>query len=464
MASSAIKKDFTSGPLLSKIIWFTLPLLATSVLQLLFNTADTVVVGRWGGDTPEACNAALAAVGSCGALTNLIIGLFMGLSVGAGVCVAHDIGAQHLDGVSKTVHTSIVASLVCGVIVTIFGITMARPLLELMNSPPDVIDQAVRYMRAYFCGMTANMLYNYCASILRSAGDTTRPLVFLSVAGIVNVLLNLLMVIVFRAGAMGVGIATAASQWVSCILIVLYMMKMDGPCRIELSKLRVSLPQLKKIVMIGLPAGIQGTLFSISNVIIQSSINSFGTIAIAGNTAASNIDSYVYATQNSLYHTALTFVGQNVGARKYDRVKKSILYSLACVCSVGITVGITVFLCGRPLLGIFAPNDPSVVEAGMVRLSIMGIFYFLCGIMEVGSGVLRGFGKSMTSMIISLIGSCALRLIYVYTIFAAFPEPLVLYYSYPISWTLTASVLFFFAFAELRKRTKNSQTTPTLQV
>ena len=464
MASSAIKKDFTSGPLLSKIIWFTLPLLATSVLQLLFNTADTVVVGRWGGDTPEACNAALAAVGSCGALTNLIIGLFMGLSVGAGVCVAHDIGAKHLDSVSKTVHTSIVASLVCGVIVTVFGIAMARLLLELMNSPPDVIDQAVRYMRAYFCGMTANMLYNFCAAILRSAGDTTRPLAFLSVAGIVNVLLNLVMVIVFRTGAMGVGIATAVSQWVSCVLIILYMMKMDGPCRVELSKLRVSMPQLKKMVMIGLPAGIQGTLFSISNVIIQSSINSFGTVAIAGNTAASNIDSYVYATQNSLYHTALTFVGQNVGARKYDRVKKSILYSLVCVCTVGIVMGTTVFLCGEPLLRIFAPNDPAVVDAGMVRLSIMGILYFLCGAMEVGSGVLRGFGKSMTSMIISLIGSCALRLVYVYTIFAMFPEPKVLYYSYPISWILTASVLFIFAFAELRKRTKNSQTTPTLQV
>lgn len=462
MASSAIKKDFTSGPLLSKIIWFTLPLIATSVLQLLFNTADTVVVGRWGGDTPEACNAALAAVGSCGALTNLIIGLFMGLSVGAGVCVAHDIGAQHLDGVSKTVHTSIVVSLICGVIVTIFGIVMARPLLELMNSPPDVIDQAVRYMRAYFCGMTANMLYNFCAAILRSAGDTTRPLAFLSVAGVVNVLLNLVMVLVFHTGAMGVGIATAVSQWVSCILIVLYMLKMDGPCRIELSKLRVSLPHLKKLVVIGLPAGIQGTLFSISNVIIQSSINSFGTVAIAGNTAASNIDSYVYATQNSLYHTALTFVGQNVGARKYDRVKKSILYSLVCVCTVGIVIGTTVFLCGEPLLRIFAPNDPSVVDAGMVRLSIMGILYFLCGAMEVGSGVLRGFGKSMTSMIISLIGSCALRLVYVYTIFAMFPEPKVLYYSYPISWILTASVLFIFAFAELRKRTKNTQTITSL--
>ena len=462
MSSMKNRRDLTQGPLLSRIITFSLPLIATAVLQLLFNTADTMVVGRWGGDTPEACNAALAAVGSCGSLTNLIVGLFMGLSVGAGVCVAHDMGAKQYEGVSKTVHTSVIASLIGGAVVTVFGIILARPLLELMGTPGDVLDQAVPYMRAYFCGMTANMLYNYCAAILRSSGNTLQPLAFLSVAGVVNVVLNLIMVIVFRTGAMGVGIATASSHWISCILIVLYMMKSDAPYKIELKKLRVSKTYLKKIITIGLPAGIQGTLFNISNVIIQSSINSFGTVIVAGNTAAANIDGYVYASQNALYHTALTFVGQNVGAGKMDRVKKSILYSLACVVVVGLSLGLLVFTFGRPLLSIFAPDSPAVIEAGMVRLGIMGITYFTCGMMEVGSGTLRGLGKSVTSMIISLIGACALRLVYIYTIFQSFHTQQVLYYSYPISWVLTTVTLFLFAFVAIGKQKKLLKQATTL--
>ena len=460
MVQTKKKLDLTSGPLFSQIVLFTLPLIATGVLQLLFNTADTVVVGRWGGDSPEARTAALAAVGSCGSLINLIVGLFMGLSVGAGVCVAHDIGAQKIRSVSKTVHTSVVASLICGAIVTLIGLIFARPLLELMQTPDDVIDQAVLYMRAYFCGMPAHMLYNFCASIMRSAGNTTRPLFFLSVAGVVNVLLNLVMVIGLNTGALGVGVATAASQWVSCILILLYMMKDDGPCKIEIHKLRISMPHLKKMVLIGLPAGIQGMLFSISNVMIQSSINTFESVAMAGNTAASNLDGYIYISQNALYHTAITFVGQNVGAGKWDRVKKSILYSLLSVIAVGVVLGLTVYFLGEILLGIFAPGATDVIAAGMVRLGIMGTTYFLCGTMEVGSGVLRALGKSTTSMVISLIGACALRLAYIYTIFEIFRTPFVLYLSYPISWILTTAVLFLFAIIDLKKRQKANQLPP----
>lgn len=445
------KRDFTTGPMFVNIILFTLPVIATGILQLLFNTADTFVVGNWGGDSPEAREASLAAVGSCGALTNLIVGLFLGLSVGAGVTVAHAIGAKNDREVSKTVHTSVVISLVCGAIVTVVGIVFARPLLVMMETPSNVLDEAVPYMRAYFCGMIAHMLYNYCAAILRSAGNTTGPLLFLTVAGVVNVILNLIMVLGFHAGAMGVGVATAASHWVSCILVVLYMMRMDGPCKIELKKLRISMPQLKKMILIGLPAGIQSILFSISNVMIQTSINSFGSTAvIAGNTAASNLDCYVYQAQNGLYHTALTFVGQNLGANKYHRVKKSILYSLLCACVVGLVLGTTVFAFGRPLLSIF--NDsPAVIDAGMVRLTFLCLPYFLCGAMEVGSGVLRGLGKSMTSMIISLIGACALRLLYIATIFQTFHTAKVLYLSYPLSWILTTVALFLFAFIELRR-------------
>lgn len=444
-------KDFTEGPLLSKIILFALPLIATSVLQLLFNTADTVVVGRWGGSTPEECEIALAAVGSCGALISLIINLFFGLSVGAGVCVAHEIGAKNYDGVSRVVHTSVVAAAFSGVVVTVFGLFMARPLLTLMGTDAAVLDQAVPYMCAYFCGMPANMLYNYCAAILRSNGDTTHPLAFLSVAGVINVVLNLIMVLVFGLGAIGVGIATAASQWVSCILIVLYMMRTDGPCRIEFSKLRVDPAKLRKIIFIGLPAGIQSTLFSVSNVLIQSSINSFGKVVVAGNTAGSNLDGYIYITQNTLYHAALTFVGQNVGARRYDRVKKSLACCVVVVTVVGIVAGGLVFTFGRPLLGLFAPGNEGAIQAGMTRLSILATTYFLCGLMEVGSGTMRGLGKSIAPMVISLIGSCLLRVVWIYTVFAAFRSLEVLYISYPVSWILTATTFFIFCFVYLRK-------------
>lgn len=445
------QQDLTEGALLPKIITFTLPLIATAVLQLLFNTADTVVVGRWGGDTAAERETALAAVGSCGALINLIINLFFGLSVGAGVCVAHDIGAKRFDDVSRVVHTSVLASLICGVVVTVFGLVAAPTLLTMMNTEPEVLGEAVPYIRAYFCGMPANMLYNYCASMLRSSGDTTRPLAFLSVAGVANVLLNLLMVLGFHTGALGVGIATAASQWISCILIVAYMMRMDGPCRIELKKLRIDGSKLRKIVMIGLPAGIQGTLFSFSNVLIQSSINTFGKVVVAGNTAGSNLDSYIYATQNALYHTALTFVGQNVGAHKYARVRKCILWCAVVVTVVGLSIGGVMVAFGEPLLRIFAPEGGAVVEAGMTRLSILGITYFLCGLMEVGCGVMRGLGKSITPMIVSLLGSCVFRVAWVYTVFALFPTLEVLYISYPISWIITSAVHFIFCFVTLKK-------------
>lgn len=445
--------DLTDGPLLSKIILFSLPLIATAVLQLLFNTADVVVVGRYGGETPAEREVALAAVGSCGALTNLIVNLFLGLSVGAGVCVAHDIGAQKYDDVRKTVHTSVITALLCGIVVTVFGLCLARPLLSLMGTDNAVLDEAVPYMCAYFCGMPANMLYNYCASMLRSSGDTTHPLIFLSVAGVINVVFNLIMVLVFGLGALGVGIATAISQWISCLMIIIFMMRTDGLCKIELKELRVDWKKLKKIVLVGVPAGLQGTLFSLSNVLIQSSVNSLGTVAVAGNTASSNLDGYIYASQNALYHTTLTFVGQNAGAKKYDRVKKSILWSVCVVTVVGLCVGGVMILFGKPLLGIFAPGNEPVVEEGMKRLSIMGATYFLCGLMEVGCGAMRGLGKSITPMIVSLLGSCVFRIVWIYTVFQLFPSLECLYLSYPISWILTAGTHFVFCTVALKKRT-----------
>jgi len=450
-------RDFTEGPILPQIIRFALPLIATGILQLLFNTADIVVVGRWGGDTPEECETALAAVGSCGALINLIVNLFFGLSVGAGVCVAHDVGAKAYDQVEKTVHTSVLASLVSSVFVMAFGIFAARPLLILMGTEESVLGQAVPYMVAYFCGIPANLLYNYCASMLRSTGDTVRPLTFLSVAGVVNVVLNLIMVLVFRLGAVGVGIATAASQWVSCALIVGFMMRTDGPCHLDFRKLRIDGGKLKKIVMIGLPAGVQGTLFSLSNVLIQSSVNSFGKAVVAGNAAAANLDGYVYTSQNALYQTALTFVGQHKGAKKYRRMKKCILWCAISVVTVGLTLGMTMYLFGHPLLEIYAPGNEPAIQTGLLRMSICTTTYFLCGLMEVGSGVMRGLGRSMTSMIVSLMGSCAIRIVWIYTIFAMFPTLTMLYISYPISWGLTAATHFLFATFVLRKEERNTE-------
>ena len=454
------KKDLTQGPLIPQIILFSLPLMATAILQLLFNTADTMVIGNWGGDTPEECKTALAAVGSCSSLITLFVNLFLGLSVGAGVCVARDIGAKDDAGTQKTVHTAVLTALGAGTIVTVLGFLFAPQLLALMGTDESVLPEAKKYIYAYFCGMPANMLYNYCASILRSKGDTMRPLIFLSVAGVANVVFNLFAVLVLHWGAMGVGAATALSQWISCILILIYMLRMDGPCKIKPSLLRLDKHKFERMIVIGLPAGIQSALFSISNVLIQSSINSFGPTVVAANAAASNLDSYIYATQNTLYHAAMTFVAQNMGAGQYTRVKRSAGYSVMIVVFVGLTVGGTMHLFGDTLLGIFAPGNPEVIKYGNVRHTLFCFTYFLCGIMEVGSGALRGIGKSMISMIISLIGSCALRVVWIFSVFNALPvvateentifRLFMLYISYPVTWIITSAALFFVFALSLR--------------
>lgn len=450
-SASRADRDLTHGALLPQIILFTLPLIATGILQLLFNTADTVVVGRWGGETKEAREAALAAVGSCGALINLIINFFFGLSVGAGVCAAQELGAKQYDEVRKTVHTSVLTALVCGAIVAVVGFVLARPMLTLMGTEPEVLDEAVPYMRAYFVGAPANMVYNYCAAILRSDGDTTHPLAFLSVAGAVNVVLNIVMVTVFGLGALGVGIATAVSQWISCILILWHMMRMKGACRLELQHLRVDFRKLRRIISIGIPAGLQGVVFSLSNVLIQSSVNSFRRTTVAANTAAANLTDYVYIAMNSLYHAALTFVGQNVGAKDFRRVKQSILCCVGTVTVVGGVLGALVIVFGMPLLGIFAPGNLAVEEIGMIRVRVLASTYFLCGLMDVGSGVLRALGKSLRAMIISLVGSCVTRIIWIYTVFAMYRTLEVLYLCYPISWILTAATHFTVAAVVLHR-------------
>lgn len=464
MSTVKKKKDFTQGALIPQILLFSFPLMITSVLHLLFNTADTIVVGNWGGDTPEECERALAAVGSCSSLITLFVNVFLGLSVGAGVCVAHDIGAKDDEGVQKTVHTAVITALVAGISVTLLGFLLTRPLLILMGTDESVLPEATKYITAYFCGMPANMLYNYCASVLRAKGDTVRPLIFLSIAGVANVLFNLFAVLVLRWGAMGVGAATAISQWISCTLILLYMTHTNDACRIRLSQLRFDLKKFKRMLLIGLPAGIQSALFSISNVLIQSSVNSFGPTIVAANTSAANLDAYIYTVQNSLYHATMTFVAQNMGAGQYKRMKKSVLYCFIVVIAVGLTAGTAIRLFASPLLSIYSPGNPQVIRFGNVRLLVMCSTYFLCGIMEVGCATLRAIGKSFTSMIISLIGSCALRIVWIFTVFSWLPKEdtventvfrlTMLYLSYPITWIITSAVLFItcgFCFRRYRR-------------
>ncbi|SDB55115.1 putative efflux protein, MATE family [Pseudobutyrivibrio sp. YE44] len=427
------KVDMTHGPLLGKLIIFTIPIILSGVLQLLFNAADVIVVGRFAGE------ASLAAVGSTGALINLMTNLFIGMSIGANVCAAQAYGAGNDDDISKTVHTSIAFSLICGVILIFIGLFGARPMLEVMGSPEDVIDLSTLYVRIYFLAMPAIMLYNFLAAILRASGDTKHPLEFLTIAGIINVILNLFLVIVFKLGVAGVAIATVSSNLISCFLLVQFFMMQNDSLKLHLTKIAIDKRILKKIVRIGLPAGIQGTVFSLSNVVIQSAINSFGTAVIAGSAAAGSIEGFVYISMNSVSQTTVTFVGQNFGAGNEKRVKKVVFETLAIVIVVGLIMGNLAYFFSTDLLGIYTESQDAII-AGRLRLFWVCCPYFLCGIMDTLTGGLRGLGHSFAPMIVSLLGACATRLIWIATYFQIHHTQDVLFFSYPGSWFLTLSV------------------------
>ena len=450
---SSYEIDMVNGPLFGKIIRYAIPLMLSGILQLFFNAADIVVVGRFAGPT------ALAAVGSTGSLINLIINVFMGLSVGTNVLVARYYGARDMKNLSETVHTAILASLVSGVALIFIGFFLAKPMLLMMGSPEDVIDQAVLYVRIYFCGMPAMMLYNFGAAILRSVGDTKRPLYFLTMAGVLNVGLNLFLVIVFDMGVAGVAIATVSSQVLSAVLVLICLVRSDAPYRVDLKKLHIYKDKLLGMIRIGLPAGMQGTVFSISNVLIQSSINSFGSVAMAGSTAASNIEGFVYTAMNAFYQTSLSFTGQNMGAKKYDRVSKIMRQCVASVAVVGIFMGAVCTLCSKPLLSIYT-TDPKVIEYGVNRMLLVCLPYFICGIMDTLVGSLRGMGYSIMPMIISLTGACALRVVWILTVFAVSPSLSTLFVIYPISWTITGLAhitCYLLAIRKLKKRAAAEQ-------
>ena len=426
--------DMTQGRLLTQVLVFALPIMLSGILQLLFNAADTIVVGRFAG------NEALAAVGSVGSLNNMIISLFIGLSVGANVLVARYTGSRNDRAVSDTVHTSVLLSLAGGVLLMIIGVALARPLLELMGSPEDVIDLAVLYVRIIFLGMPVQMLYNFCAAILRAVGDTQRPLYYLTIAGVVNVLLNLVFVILFHLSVAGVALATIISQAISALLVTRALLNMEGPTRLFLNRLRIHPGKLREIIRIGLPAGIQSSVFSLSNVVIQSSVNSYGSVVIAGNAASSNVGNFVYQAMNTFQQAITCFAGQNIGARKPRRIVSAMKVCMFWAVSFGLVLGMLSCVFGTQLLSLFSA-DPAVIAAGMERQIIVCAPYFLCGMMDVMTGALRGIGYSLLPMIVSILGACAFRLFWVFTIFAAYPTLPCLMLSYPVSWLLTFSVL-----------------------
>ncbi len=425
--------DMCNGPLLSKMLLFTLPLILSGILQLLFNAADVIVVGQFAG------NEALAAVGSTSSLTNLLVNMFIGLSVGVNVLVSRYYGAKQNEEVSETVHTAIVISVLGGILLAGIGCLAAKPLLSLMDTPENVINHSVIYMRIYFLGMPVMLLYNFGSAVLRAIGDTRRPLFYLAIAGTINVCLNLWFVIKFHMGVAGVALATIISQAVSAALIVRCLMQSEGCFKLYPRKLGINWNKLERIARIGLPAGIQGSLFSISNVLIQSSVNSFGAVAMAGNTAASNIEGFVYTAMNAVHQTAISFTGQNLGGKKFDRISKILSECLILVTIIGLVMGNGAVLFGKQLLSLYSA-DPEVISYGMQRLQVICTLYCLCGIMDVLVGSIRGLGYAVMPMIVSLLGACAFRVVWIYTIFQWNKTLRTLYISYPVSWLLTAMV------------------------
>ena len=433
MTQNSRTGDLTSGPMLQKIILFSLPLAASSILQLLFNAADVVVVGRFAGST------ALAAVGSNGALINLLVNLFVGLSLGANVVAARCFGAKDEEGVHTTVQTSVTLGLVSGLFLAVVGIFAARGLLELMSCPEDVIDLSTLYLKIYFIGMPMTMLYNFSSALLRAVGDTKRPLFCLAVAGAINVVLNLVFVILFSMSVAGVALATIISQTVSACMVTALLVKEKGPLHLDLGHLGFHAGALGQILRIGLPAGLQSTVFSLSNVVIQSAVNSFGSTIVAGNSAASNLEGFVYTAMNAFAQAAVTFTSQNMGARKYQNLNRVVLNCLLCAIVTGVVLGGGAVLAGTQLLHFYS-SDAAVIAAGYERLRVICGTYLLCGIMDTLASSLRGLGYSVLPMVVSLVGSCLLRLVWIATIFQLNRTPFMLYISYPISWVLTAAV------------------------
>lgn len=436
--------DMCNGSLMDKLISFSLPLMLSGILQLMFNAVDIVVVGRFAGSQ------ALAAVGSTTALINVFTNLFIGVSLGANVLAARFFASEREKEMSETVHTAIALAIISGIIMTFIGLIFSRVALELMGTPGDVINQATLYMRIYFVGMPFFMLYNYGAAILRAVGDTKRPLAFLIVAGVTNALLNLFLVIVCHLGVAGVAIGTIASQLISCILVLRCLCKTEGSYRLYFSKLKIRSWYVKRIFQVGLPAGIQSTVINFSNVLLQSSVNSFGSVAMAGNTAANNIFGFLYVTVNSFSQTCMSFTSQNYGVGKWKRMDKVLIECIMLSVGVTVVLGSCAYIFGPEILRIYT-SDVQVIQCGEQILLYTTLTYFLCGLMDLFPGALRGMGYSAVPMVLSVIGTVGTRIIWIFGVFPRYRSLDVLFISYPASWLITI-ILQVICFYFVRKK------------
>ncbi|MDY3947489.1 MAG: MATE family efflux transporter [Ezakiella sp.] len=440
--------DMLNGPLLGPVILFALPLMLTSILQLLFNAADIIVIGKF--STQEA----LAAVGSTGPVINLTVNIFIGISIGASVIMGKYLGARDFENSQLTLHTSILISVIGGFMVMALGYFASGQILAMMNTPEEVLKLATLYLKIYFLGMPGAMVFNFGSSLLRSAGDTRSPLYFLAFSGVVNVVLNLILVIYFKMGVAGVAIATAVSQYVSAALIIISLMKGDQVMKLDLKKLKISWNLVGDMLKIGIPAGLQGALFSISNIMIQSTINRFGSAVMAGNTAAGNIEGFVYMGMNAIYQAALSFTSQNMGAKQYHRIRDIYKTTMLVVTGIGLVMGMGSYFLGNHLLKLYT-NDAEVIMYGLERLSVVAFYYALCGLMDVQVGVLRGMGYSISPMIISLIAVCGLRIVWILFAFPLNPTRLMIYWSYPVTWIAAAIPLFILYRRGIKKLDNN---------
>lgn len=430
LAKNKYEIDMINGTIMPKLITFAIPLMLSGILQLLFNAVDIIVVGRFSGSQ------SLAAVGSTSSLINMLTNLFIGISLGANVLAARFYAAGKHKEMSETVHTSILTAFISGVLMIFVGIFFSRPALELMDTPSDVIELATLYMRIYFVGMPFFMLYNYGAAILRAVGDTKRPLIFLVVSGVTNACLNLLLVIVFKMDVAGVAIATVISQMISCVLVLICLYKTDAVYQLRFKKLRIKWEYLGQIFRIGIPAGIQSTLISFSNVLLQSSVNSFGSIAMAGYTAANNVLSFLYMGANSITQACMSFTSQNYGARKPKRMDKVLIDGLILQVVICLTLGVLAYVFGNQVSNIYT-DDPNVIKCSVEILALTTVPYFLCGFMDTFPGVLRGMGRSTVPMILCLLGTVGVRILWIYCFFPHNRTLGYLFVSYPVSWIAT---------------------------
>ncbi|MBQ2714949.1 MAG: MATE family efflux transporter [Clostridia bacterium] len=449
--------DMTKGSILKNLLLFAGPLAATSVLQLLFNAADMVVVGQFSPDS----STAVGAIGATGTLINLFINFFMGLSIGATVLIARYFGAGREKDMSETVHTAVLVSIISGIIMTVLGILFANTMLSMMNTQPEHFPLSSRYLQIYFAGITATMVYNFGSAILRAVGDTKRPLIFLAISGVINVFFNIIFVVVFQMSVEGVAIATVISQTVAAIMVLWYLAKQKNALRLSFKKLKIQKKKLLDILKLGIPAGVQSTMFSISNIIIQSSINGFGAVVVNGHAAASSIEGFVYAPMNAFHHASLSFTAQNIGAGQNKRINKAVFLSPLCATIIGLFLGLLAYTLATPLLGLYITEPDPILQSqtilyGIERMGTVCVLYFMCGMMDALSGIARGAGYSLTPTLINMIGVCGIRMLWIFTVFAdpAYHTINTLLFSYPLTWGLVIVALIVFYLTVVRHGVK----------